>query len=107
MLVFNVLFQTKSSPENNYLILLIVSNTEFLESQFATSSTFKGTGRHHQFIPIASSLNLAMRKTSFAKVSGSSKVQMTTEDIKPGRFCWYFCVADYLSGEYDDEILAP
>ena len=55
MLVFNILFQTKSSPKSNYLILQkpmlmvffvsskeVLSNNEFLELWFATSSLFKG-----------------------------------------------------------------
>ena len=31
----------------------VVSNTDFLELRFATSSTFKRTRDHHQFIPNA------------------------------------------------------
>ena len=95
----------------------VVSNTEFLESRFATSSTFKETQSHHQFIPNASSLSLTMKKTTFTthsnKVSltkyGSSKVQMTIENIMLGTFyaCqydndWYFCVANYVSSEHGD-----
>ena len=65
----------------------VVSNTEFLVSQFATSSTFKGTQSHHQFIPNASSLCPKMKKRSFATHSkefrlaegGSSKVQMMND----------------------------
>ena len=87
----------------------VVSNTEFLKSRFATSSTFKVTQSHHRFIPNASSLSLTVKKTLFATYSkevslvegGSSKVQMTIEDINPGRFyaCqyhndWYFCVGN-------------
>ena len=41
----------------------VFSNTGFLESRFATSSTFKGTRSHHQFIPNSSSLSLTMEKT--------------------------------------------
>ena len=96
--------------------LEVVTNTGFLELQFATSSTFKGT-QSHQFIPSSSSLSLTMKKTSYAthskKVSltegGSSKVQMTVEDMKPGKFyvCqydnnWYFCFTNYLSSEHGD-----
>ena len=44
----------------------VVSNTGFLESRFATSSTFKGIRSHHQFIPNSSSLSLTMKKTSYA-----------------------------------------
>ena len=132
ILVFNVLFQTKSTPQSNYLILLkpmlmvitlffvsseAASNTEFLESQFATSSTLNGTQSHHQFISSASSLSLTMKKTSFAARSkevsladgGSSKVQTMVEDIKPGKFymCqydndWYLYVANYMSSEDGD-----
>ena len=132
MLVFNVLFQTKFSnqiltpkqlfdfAEANFdgvTSVEVVSNTGFLESQFATSNTFKQTQSHHQFIPNSSSFSLTMKKTSYAthlkKVSltggGSSKVQTTIEDIKPGKFyvCqydndWYFCVANFMSSEHGD-----
>ena len=95
----------------------VVGKTGFLESRFTTSSKFKGTQSHHQFIPNSSSLSLTMKKTSYAthskKVSltegSSSKVQTTIEDIKPGKFhvCqydndWYFCVANYVSSEHGD-----
>ena len=40
----------------------VLSNTEFLQSQFATSSTFKGTQSHHQLVPNTSSLSLTMKK---------------------------------------------
>ena len=85
-------------------------------SRFATSSTLKGTWSHRQFIPNTSSLSLTLKKTSFATdwikdglvEGGSSKVQMTIEDIKHGKFyaCqyddWYFCVENYLSSEHGD-----
>ena len=66
----------------------VVSNTGFLELQFATSNTFTGTRSHHQFIPNSSSLSLTMKRTSYVTHSkkpsltevGSSKVQMTIED---------------------------
>ena len=95
----------------------VFSNTGFLESQFAISSIFKGTRSHHQFIPNSTSLNLTIKETSYARHSrkvrlaedGSSKVQTTIEDIKPGKFyvCqydndWYFCVANYVSSEHGD-----
>ena len=71
----------------------VVSKTKFLESRFATASPFKGTRSHHHFIPNVSTLSLTMNKTSFATHSkevildegGSNKVQMTIEDIKPGK----------------------
>ena len=84
---------------------------------FLLSSTFKGTQSHHQFIPNVSRASLTMKKTSFATHSkeyslaegGSSKVQMTIEEIKPGKFytCqydngWYFCVANYVSSKSGD-----
>ena len=137
MLVFNVLFQTKFSNQiltrkqlfdfaeanfdgvTSFFVdsVEVVSNTGFLESWFATSSTFKGTRSHHQFISNSSSLSLTRKKTSYPthskKVSlaegGSSKVQTTIEHIKPGKFyvCqfdndWYFCVANYVSSEHGD-----
>ena len=95
----------------------VVSNTEFLELRFATSNKFEGTRSHHQFIPNASSLGLAIKKISFTTHSKevnladgcSSKVRMTTEDAKPGKFymCqydsdWYFCVANYVLSEHGD-----
>ena len=58
-----------------------------------------------------------MKKTSYAThskkvsltVGGSSKVQMTIEDIKPGKFyvCqydndWYFCIVNYVPSEQGD-----
>ena len=94
----------------------VVSNIEFLELQFATSSTFKGRQSHHQFIPNVSSLSLTM-KQAFATRSreispaecGSSKMQVAIEDIKPVKFylCqyendWYFCVVNYASSEHVD-----
>ena len=132
MFVFNVLFQTKFSnqiltpkqlfdfAEANFdgvTSVEVVSNTGFLESQFATSNTFKQTQSHHQFISTSSSFSLTMKKTSYAthlkKVSltggASSKVQTTIEDIKPGKFyvCqydndWYFYVANFMSSEHGD-----
>ena len=97
----------------------VVNNTGFLESRFAaTSSTFKGTQSHHQFISNSLNLSLTMKKTWHATHSkkvnlvegGRSKVQITIEDIsKPGKFyvCqydndWYFCVANYVSSEHGD-----
>ena len=94
----------------------VVSNIEFLELQFPTSSTFKGRQSHHQFIPNVSSLSLTM-KQAFATRSreispaecGSSKMQVAIEDIKPVKFylCqyendWYFCVVNYASSEHVD-----
>ena len=94
----------------------VVGKTGFLESRFTTSSKFKGTQSHHQFIPNSSSLSLTMKKTratNSKKVSltegGGNKVQTTIEDIKPGKYyvCqydkdWYFCVVNYVSSEHDD-----
>ena len=88
----------------------VVSNTGFLESQFAISSTFKGTQSHHQFIPNSSSLSLTMKKTSYAthskKVSltegGGSKVQQLKFYTCQYYNDWYFCVANYVSSEHGD-----
>ena len=100
----------------------VASNTQFLESRFATSSTFKGTRSHHQFIPDNTTMSLTMKKTSFADHSkqisvidqgvidqGELNCKVRIEDIKPGRFyvCqydkdWYFCVANDVSNEHGD-----
>ena len=55
----------------------VVSNTGFLKSRFATSSTFKGTQSHHQFIPSSSSLSLTMKKTLCE--THSKKVRLTAD----------------------------
>ena len=85
--------------------------SQFLESRFSNSVTFKGTRRNHEFIPCGNNITKSIVSGNHTAklLLQNDETSISIEDILPGSYyaCrydndWYFGVANYVSDEHSD-----